>query len=230
MMFGASGRTGTKKTLAPDVLATSPAECGSALSGEQDMCMRILGYVCVGLYILTLIVTSQVFGWWALILAAAGGVAAYYVDEIPLTSRGETGTGTTRAAALDELTGSRGGPVAFTGFPAYCERMDASDLFIASRPYPSFDELVEVAGVNEFTGPVRRIMLGFPLEPEFHDWLDEVTPAAQKRALRLELDTRRARCLDGLVSSGCRRPALARPALDSPGEPYGARPQSSRSL
>jgi hypothetical protein len=31
-------------------------------------------------------------------------------------------------------------------------------------------------------------MLRFPLQPEFHDWLDEVTPAAQKRALLLELD------------------------------------------
>ena len=62
----------------------------------NNRCMRILGYVCVGLYILALIGTSRLFGMWALILAAGGGVAAYYVDENPLTARRETGLGTAR--------------------------------------------------------------------------------------------------------------------------------------
>ncbi len=95
------------------------------------------------------------------------------------------------------------------------------EIFDGPGPYPSFEAFVVLAGVNEFTGPELRIVLRYPLQPAFVDWLDEVTPAAQKRALLLELDANGLDASMGwchLVAGGPRWPDLPSIRLASPME------------
>ena len=113
--------------------------------------------------------------------------------------------------------------MAVTPFSDYGEAVDdhrLREIFNGPGPYPSFDEL-SCWPLNEFTGRSCRIVLRYPLQPAFVDWLDEVIPAAQKRALLLELDANGLDASMGwchLVAGGPRWPELPSIRLASPME------------